>query len=158
TYAHQPGDRREEYTEDAFERVRKPTEPRNAMYRSEYAVHQGDQRNEGDQHGADVERQLEAVARPARSRINDIDAGLFHFQLHRTAGRRLAGFWHHHFGDHDGGGSRHDHGGEQVLDFNAGDFDVSSHYRARNVRHAARHDGEQFGLGEAGEERANGER
>ena len=40
----------------------------------------------------------------------------------------------------------------------SGDLHVGRHHRAGNVRHAAGHDGEQLGLGHAGDERLDGQR
>ncbi len=67
--------------QNALHGVGKPAEETRAVERVQSAVDQGDQPDEGDQHGADVEGQLQAVAGAARGGVDDIDAGLFHFHL-----------------------------------------------------------------------------
>ena len=76
-------------------------------------VDQRDQSQEGNEHSGDVKRQLKGPSpAPRRCRINQVDAGLFHFNLYVTEGDGVASFRDKHFGEHDGGGRGHDNGGK----------------------------------------------
>ena len=59
---------------------------------------------------------------------------------------------------HDGGGRGHDDRGEQMLNLDVREQNIRRHHRAGHVRHAADHDGEQFGLRQPGEKRPDGQR
>ena len=89
--------------------------------------------------------------------VDHVDARLLDFDLNAALGFGDFSFRNKHLRQHDSRRGRHDHRREQVLDFDVGNFDIGGHDRAGDVRHAADHDGEQFGLCEFGEERADGE-
>ena len=76
----------------------------------------GDQRQKRDQHAAHVERQVQAVARALRRRVDHVDGGLLHLDFHAARGGRLPRFRNEDLGQHDGGRRGHDHGRQQVRD------------------------------------------
>ena len=92
---------------------------------------------------------MQSVARAARGRVDDVDAGLFHHDLHAARRGWLSDFRHQDLGQHDGGGRGHDHGRQQMPDLDVRHQYIRGHDGARDVRHAAHHDGEQLGLGQA---------
>src|SRR6185437_11292509 len=125
--------------------------------RAKHAVGHGDERQESDEHAADVEREVEAVARALGGGVDDVDGGLLDLDVDLAGGGGLAGFGDEDLGQHDGGWSGHDDGGEQVSDADARDLDVGGHHRAGNMRHAAGHDGEELRLRHTRDERLDGE-
>ena len=77
------------------------------------AVDEIEQGDEGDEHGADIEREMKAVHGAARNGAEKIGF-FFHFGHFDAAGReRLLGFRHEHFGHEQGARRGHDDGGEQ---------------------------------------------
>ena len=94
-YAEQPRDRREYAAENRLHGTRDPAD--RGMQCAENAVDQRDQADESDQHRADIQRELQAVGCAARRRIDDVHAGLFHFDFHAACGGRLTDFGHQHF-------------------------------------------------------------
>ena len=56
------------------------------------AIDHGDQRQERDQHAADVQRQVQSVARALRRRIDHVDGGLFDLDFHLARGGRIVQF------------------------------------------------------------------
>jgi len=117
------------------------------------AVDHRDQGQKRDEHARDVKGQLQAIARAARRCVDQVHARLFHFHPHRTARDRIAGLGDEYFAEHDGGRGGHNDSSEQVHDGNIGDCDVSAHYRARHVGHAAGHYRKQLGFSKALEKR-----
>ena len=155
TDAEEEGDGGEDPAEKLLHGGGEPGEE--AMQPAEAAIDEGDERDEGDEHGADVEGELEAVAGAAGGGIDDVDAGFFDFDFDATEGFGFFRFGDEHFGEHDGGGGGHDDGGEEVADFDFGEEDVGGHDGTGDVGHAGGHDGEEFALGEADEEGTDGE-
>src|ERR1019366_4647383 len=155
-YAQQPRNGSEDPAEDYLQRLGKPSHL--PVYPAHHAVHQGDQGQKRDQHGADIEHQAETVAGALRGGIDHVHRGLLHVNFHLARGGRFFGFRYEDLGQHDGSRRGHDHRGKQVAGFHEADADVGRHYGARNVRHAAGHDGKQFGLGHAREKGLDGER
>ena len=72
-------------------------------------------------------------------------------------GGGLSGFRNQHFGEQDGAGRGHDDGGKQMARLDA-ISDIGCHDAARDVSHAAGHDGHQLAARGLGEKRADGER
>ena len=136
-HPHRPGHRCEAPAEDLLKT--EPDEP-------EQGVDQRDERHERDQHGADVEREREALAGTAPRRIDHVDVGAL--DLEADVAHRLGhlGFRNEDLGHHQRAGRGHDDGGQQVLRLDA-EQDVGGHDAAGNVRHARRHDGHQLRLG-----------
>ncbi len=123
-----------------------------------HGVEQGKKRNEGDEHGADVQREVEAVAGAAGDGAEEIGL-LFHRRhLDAAGGERLLGFGNEHFGHEERAGGRHDDGSEEIFWIGAANLNVPGHHSAGNMGHAAGHHAHQFGLGELGKKRADGER
>ena len=74
-HAHAPGDRREHPAEDLLQAEADEAEQR---------VDERDQRQERDQHGADVQRERQALAGTAAGGIDDVDVGPLDLQLARS--------------------------------------------------------------------------
>src|SRR5271154_6837894 len=154
-----PGDGREEIAKNLFDAGGKPhdAEMREAVVHSaEDAIHEINQRDEGDEHGADVESEAEAVHSSAGERAEGIGVAFEGREFHFAGGYGHFGFGDHHFGKQDSAGGGHDHGSEDMFGFDTVG-DVGGHHAAGNVGHAAGHDGHEFGLGDFGEIGANGE-
>ena len=104
---------------------------------------------------------MQTVGRPPSDRPQKILfllRFLFVFAHHNSSsGLRLLGFGHEHFRHKQRAGRSHDHRAQQMLGFDS-ECDVGCHDAARNVRHAAGHHGHQFGPGEIGQERTDGQR
>ena len=150
-----PGDGRKDPSKNTFQ-VR--WEPRNPAVDSTHdpidQIKQGDER---DEHGADIEREMQAVHRASRNGAEKIRF-LFHFwHFHAARGERLLGFRHKHFRHQQSARRGHDHRGQKMLRFDA-EGDVRGHDAARDVRHAAGHDHHQFGLRKFIEKGADGQR
>ena len=128
------------------------------MHPAEYPIGERDERKKRNEHGGNVEHQVQALAGTARGCVDDIHSGLLHLHLHAAFGFRMAVFGNEDLGQHDSGRRRHDDGREQVLDVDMSQLNVGHHHGAGNVRHAAYHDGEQFAFGEVRQKRANRQR
>ena len=76
-HAHQPGDGREDNPENLLQRAGEASRARQRVRPAQNAVHHGDQRQKRDQHGRDVQRQMQAVARALRRRVDHVDARSF---------------------------------------------------------------------------------
>src|SRR5271156_1546223 len=154
-----PGDGREEIAENLFDAGGKPhdAEMREAVvHRGEDAVHEINQRDESDEHGADVEGEAETVHGAAGERAEGVGVAFQRREFHFAGGYGHFGFGDHHFGKQDCAGGGHDHGGEDMFGFDTVG-DVGGHHAAGNVRHTAGHDGHQFRLRHFGQIGANGE-
>ncbi len=115
-HAQQPGDGREDDAEDLLQRRRQPAQHGSVCTQPRIPLHHRDQRQERDQHAADVQRQLQAVARALRRRVDHVDRGLLELDVHACPRWPACPFRHEDLGQHDGGRRGHDHGGQQMLD------------------------------------------
>ena len=129
-------------------------------------VEQRDQRDERQQHRADVQREAQTVAGAGRRGVDDVGGGLLHFHLDRAARERLAGFRDEDLRDHQRRRRGHDRRREQVLGVEhlllriaaAEHADIGGEHAAGDVRHAADHHRDQFRLGHLRDVRAHGQR
>src|SRR5580658_117886 len=110
------------------------------VYRAENPIHEIDQRDEGDEHGADVECEAEAIYGTAGERAEGVGVAFEGRHVHFAGSNGHFGFGDHHFREQDCAGGGHNHGGEDMVGF-AAVSDVGGHHAAGNVRHAAGHDG-----------------
>ena len=113
------------------------------------ATHHGideiEERDERDEHGANIESEMKAVDRAARDGAEKIGV-LLHFGHFNAAGsERLLGFGHEHFGHEQSARRGHDDGGEKMLGFDA-KGNVGGHDAAGDMSHAARHDDHELGF------------
>ncbi len=69
--------------------------------RPSIGVDQRDQRQERDEHRADVQRQVQPLARAAPGRVDHVDVGPLDLQLHRPHRLGRLGLGHEHLGHHD---------------------------------------------------------
>ena len=69
-----------------------PLAPRMRAEPLDRRVDQRDQRDEGEQHRADVEREAQAIARAGRGGVDDVRGRLLDFELDRAARQRLLRF------------------------------------------------------------------
>ena len=78
-----------------------------------HGVEESEEREKDDEHGADVEGEMQAVDRAAGDGAENI--GFFFHGRHFDAagGERLLGFRDEHFGHEQSAGRGHDDGGEQ---------------------------------------------
>ena len=100
--ADHPGERREDVTKDRGQVGGLADGGRDAGDFAEPGqrpVEQRYQRDEGQQHCADVQRQAQAVAGTGRRGVDDVGGGLFHLHLHCAASEWLAGFRDEDLGD-----------------------------------------------------------
>src|SRR6185369_2151059 len=158
----EPGNWREDDAEDALQAGGEPGESvtgEEVVRAAEDAVKQRDKRQERDQHGHDVDRQSETVARTLGGGSEHVLLFLFliTMNLGHTAGFRNTGFRHQHLGDGQCAWRSHDDGGQQVLGLNPG-CDVCSHDSAGDVSHAGGHDDHELGFSDARQEGANRKR
>src|SRR5271165_2087430 len=120
-------------------------------------VDQIEKRDERDEHGANVEREVKSVDCTARNGAEKIGF-FFHFgHFHAASGKRLLSLGNEHLGHKQRAGGGHDDGGEKMLGFDT-ERDVGRHDAAGDVGHAAGHYHHQLGLCELIQERADGER
>ena len=123
-------------------------------------VGQGEQAGEGDEHGNDVEPEVEAVACAGGGGFEDVVFLAFDFEGHVEGGFGGFGFGAHEFADDKGGGGGHDFSGEDVFAVEivvAHDADVDDDHAGGHGGEAAGHDGVEFGAGHFGEVGADGE-
>src|SRR6266478_1629349 len=153
--ADHPGNGSKEPAKDLLEACGKPRDV--IMAPTHHGIEESEKGEKGNQHGADIERQVQAVNSAAGDSAKNV--GLFFHLRHLDAagGERLFRFWDEHLGHEERAGRRHDYRGEEVLRFNA-EGDVSRHDAAGDVGHAAGYDAHQFGFRELVEEGADGER
>ena len=140
-HPHEPGQRRQGQPEHRLKgEVRKTDEPPDPAHHS---VDQVDQRHEGEQHGAHVECQAEAVPRPARCRVDDVHVRLLDLLDQTARGLGLAVLRIHHLGHHQRRRRGHDRRRHQVpgdvREIRDEEADVGRHHPARHRREARGH-------------------
>ena len=74
-------------------------DPQQVAQADEQVVDQGDAGDEGEEHGADVQRQLHAVAGAGGRRLDDVGGVLLHLQVDRALGHGRAGLGEEDLGD-----------------------------------------------------------
>ena len=121
THAQQPGNWRKHIAEDLLQRD---------VEIAENAVAHGYQSEERDQHGRDVQCQLQSIASAARRGIDDVHAWFLHRNLDAPRCSGLVHFRDENLRKHDGGRRGHDHGRQQMLNLNVRHQHISGHHSA----------------------------
>ena len=123
------------------------------------AVRERNQRQEGDQHGPNIDGKLQTVSGAPRDGAQKIFVLVHHFlgHLHAACRHRLLSLRYQHLGHQQRAWRSHNHGGEEVLGIDA-EGDVGAHDAARDVRHPAGHDGHQLRTRYLRQKRANRQR
>lgn len=87
-------------------------------------------REKRDQHGGDVQCEVQAVARSLSGGIDHVHGGLLQMHFHFARGGRFIHLGHDDFRQHDGCWCGHDNRGKQVLDVDARNLYVGHHHSA----------------------------
>ena len=153
--ADEPGDRSKSPTENLLQAVGKPADVE--VHPAHHGVQESEESKKHDEHGADVKGEVQAVHSAASDGAENVGFFLRGRHLDAASGERVLGFGDQHLGHEQSAGGGHDHGGQQMLGVRATDTDVGGHHATGNVRHAAGHDGHQFGFGELRKKWADGE-
>ena len=101
-------------------------DPQQVAQAGQQVVDHGDAGDEGQQHGAHVQGQVQAVAGAGGRRFDDVGGVLLHLELDRALGHRDLGLGVEDLGDDERGRGGHDAGREQLdgeadLGFGQGD-------------------------------------
>ena len=119
------------------------------LRKADHVIRQRDDGDERDEHGDDVQRELKPVPGPATDRINGIGSRARHGGGRGGGGFADLGFGQHDFGDEQCGGTVQDGRGEQMsggvlITRRHAHGRIDRRHTARDVSHAADHDGHKL--------------
>ena len=137
--ADQPRHRSKYPAEHSLQAFWEPGHVRPAMDSTHHGVQQRQQRDERDEHCANIERELQPIACASCDGAQNIRLLLHGGHFDASSGQRLFGFRDQHFRHQQRAGSGHDYRGQQILGVGAAHLNVAGHHAAGDVRHAAGH-------------------